>query len=121
MKINPIIIALLVITYSCNKSSSDYSEKDLDSLEIKLGKKISIATDTEIEKALLSPEMNNVRTNIAKSIYYEKQAMIDSVINKYNMHKKDEAIKVYNELQEKGINWLFLRDIVHEFHHQKQK
>jgi hypothetical protein len=119
MKINPIIIVLFIITISCNNSSSYYSEKDIDSLELKLGKKISIATDAEITKALMSPDMKFVRSKIAKSIFHDRQQMIDSIFKKYNMANKDEAIKAYTVLQEKGINKVYLKDIALEFINKK--
>ncbi len=115
MKINPLLkVLFIIITFSCNTSNSYVTEKDIDSLEIKLGKKISIATDAEITAALESPDMKFVREKTAKSVYHEKQAMIDSVFSKYDMSKVDEAIKAYTELQEKGINRALLKGIVKE-------
>lgn len=116
MKINPHLkVLFIIITFSCNTSNSYVTEKDIDSLEIKLGKKLSIATDAEITAALESPDMKFVRTKTAKSVYHEKQAMIDSVFSKYDMSKADEASKAYIELQEKGINRALLKGIIKEW------
>jgi hypothetical protein len=115
MKINSLLnILFIIIIFSCNTSNSYDIEKEMDSLEIKLGKKISIATDDEIAVALNSPDMKYVRKKIAKSIYHQKQAMIDSVFSKYDMTQVQEAIKAYIELQEKGIRREFLRGIAEE-------
>ena len=116
MKINSLLkFFFIIITFSCNTSISYVTEKDIDSLEIKLGKKISIATDAEIIAALKSPDMKFIRTRTAKGIYYEKQAMIDSVFSKYDMTKRGDAANAYNELQEKGIGNIFLRGIAEEW------
>lgn len=115
MKINSLLnILFIIIIFSCNTSNSYDIEKEMDSLEIKLGKKISIATDDEIAIALNSPDMKYVREKIAKSIYHQKQAMIDSVFSKYDMTQVQEAIKAYIELQEKGIRREFLKGIAEE-------
>ena len=59
--------------------------------------------------------MKFFRTRTAKGIYHEKQAMIDSVFSKYDMTKREEALNAYNELLEKGIRKIFIRDITHEW------
>jgi hypothetical protein len=115
MKTISLLKGFLIITIlSCNTSNSNITEKDMDSLEIKLGKKISIATDDEINAALKSPDMIFVRTRMAKTIYHEKKAMIDSVFSKYDMANVNEAIKAYNELQERGIRRVFMKGIAEE-------
>jgi hypothetical protein len=115
MKIISLLKGFLIITFLlCNNSNSYITEKDMDSLELKLGKKISIATDDEITAALKSPDMIFVRTRMAKTLYHEKKAMIDSVFSKYDMANVNEAIKAYNELLEKGIRREFIKGIAEE-------
>ena len=114
-----VVESLLLEAMSLEEIYEKFYTKDIDSLEIKLGKKLSIATDAEITAALESPDMKFVRTKTAKSVYHEKQAMIDSVFSKYDMSKADEASKAYYELQEKGINRALLRGIAKEWKIEK--
>jgi hypothetical protein len=111
------IIALICIYFF----KHHFDSKDESSLDKKieqvLGKKISEASDDEIEAAFKSPEMALVRKEIAKEIYSEKKEMIDGVFAKYDMRVLEDAVKAYNELQLPPIeiNRNILKEVVKEW------
>lgn len=104
MKSSPKIPVAMIIALICIYFfKHHFDSKDESSLDKKfeqvLGKKISEASDDEIEAAFKSPEMALVRKEIAKEIYSEKKEMIDGVFAKYDMRVLEDAVKAYNELQ----------------------
>lgn len=89
--------------------------KIITSLEGKLGKKMSQASDAEIATALKSSQLAVLRKEIAAAVYASEKTMIDDIFSKYDMSIPGQATAAYKELQTKGISKSINRDVALEF------